>query len=502
MKLFSRISCIALPLVTLLVTMMGLPGRCVAAESLTLERALEIAIVNSPDIVSTRLDLERSNEELKAQKASLKSQLSLTLNPINYNRDRQFNQLFSAWNNTETKSSGGRFTLSQPIIQTDGTLILSNNFDWRDSYSDFQDVRNKTKTYSNNTYISYTQPLFTYNRTRFQTRELELSLESTRLTYAVQQLSIESQVTQGFYSLFQNQVSLDIDKEELANRQASFEIIKNKVDAGLVAREELYQAELDLTTSRSGMQNSEMQLQNALDQFKHLIGISLDEEISVDANISWQPVEVDLEKAVSHGLEKRMELRQHEISIETARYALTQTEALNEFRGGLTLTYGITGNDESFSDMFEKSTRTQRVNLQFDVPLWDWGERAARVNASRASIRKARVSAEIQRDKIIIGIREAWREFQNQISQIELARQGLRQAELTYDINMERYKNGDLTSMDLNLQQNQLSQKKIALVQAQINYRLSLLSLKIESLYDFEKRQSVLDEVLQRTESK
>ena len=82
--------------------------------------------------------------------------------------------------------------------------------------------------------------------------------------------------------------------------------------------------------------------------------------------------------------------------------------------------------------------------------------------------------------------------MQNQTIQIEIARQNVRNAELTYDINLERYKNGDLTSMDLNLYQTQLSEQKLGLVEALINYKLALLDLKIKSLWDFEKNRAVL----------
>ena len=91
-----------------------------------------------------------------------------------------------------------------------------------------------------------------------------------------------------------------------------------------------------------------------------------------------------------------------------------------------------------------------------------------------------------ERKLIQIGIRRAYRNLNNQVLQIDLARQNVRSAQLTYDINLERYENGDLTSMDLNLVQNQLSQRKIGLVNAQINYKLALLDLKVESLWDFE----------------
>jgi outer membrane protein len=43
----------------------------------------------------------------------------------------------------------------------------------------------------------------------------------------------------------------------------------------------------------------------------------------------------------------------------------------------------------------------------------------------------------------------------------------------------------------LNLYQSQLSSKKISMAQAQINYKMELLNLKIAFLYDFEKGMAV-----------
>ena len=178
----------------------------------TIDKAINIAMENSPDIKRTKLDLDRSSELLKAQKAALKSNFSLTLNPFSYNQDKTFNTLFSAWNRTDTKSSLGTFSISQPIEKTDGTLSLTNSFSWQNSYSDYKDIRNRT--FNNNLYLSLTQPIFTYNRTTLQLRELELSLEQTLYTFALQKLSIERQVTQSFYSVYRNKMSLDISIEE------------------------------------------------------------------------------------------------------------------------------------------------------------------------------------------------------------------------------------------------------------------------------------------------
>ena len=463
-----------------------------AAEALNLGNALEIAMSNSPDIRRTELALEQSSESLKAQKAALKSNFSLSFNPFSFTQGRTFNDLFSTWNTNETKESNSTFRISQPIEWTDGTLSFIDRLSWRDTYSEFNDRR--TKTYENNIFVSYQQPLFTYNRTKLELREVELDMENTLYSYAIQKLSLEQQVTQFFFEVYQRKMDLDIALEELENQIFSHEIIKNKVDAGISAKEELYQAELNLSTSELGVQNQQEALDNTLDNFKLLLGISIYDDISIDANVTLEIVEIDMNTALSNGLKNRLELRQREISIENALQNLTQTAALNEFKGSMNLSYGIIGTDEQFGEVYDTPTKTHTIGLSFDIPLWDWGEKKSRIKASEAGIKSQRISLEDERNNIIIAIRRAHRNLQKLVKQIDIANQNVRNAQLTYEINLERYKNGDLTSMDLSLFQNQLSENKKGVVETLINYKLALLDLKILSLWDFEKSEPVLPE--------
>lgn len=65
-------------------------------------------------------------------------------------------------------------------------------------------------------------------------------------------------------------------------------------------------------------------------------------------------------------------------------------------------------------------------------------------------------------------------------------------AERTYDINVEKYRNGALTGMELKNQQTQLTDAKNALTDAIISYKLRLLDLKIQTLWDFQNNKSYL----------
>jgi outer membrane protein len=287
-------------------------------------------------------------------------------------------------------------------------------------------------------------------------------------------------------------MSLQVAREDYQNRQQSYQIIKNKVDAGLAAQEELFQAELDRTSSKSQVQNQEVALENALDELKRLLGFEISDEIAVFAEISQEPVEVDLDFALEQGLKNRLELRDRDIDIALSQSNVVRAAATNEFRGNISLSYGIIGTDEKFKNIYETPTKNQQVMLSLEVPVWDWGEQESRTRAAEVSVEQQNLSLSEEKKEIVIAIRRSYRNLQNQALQIELAKQNVESAQLTYDINLERYENGDLTSMDLNLFQNQLSQKKIDLVNAMISYKIYLLDLKIESLWDFEGNRAVI----------
>ncbi|HEX2920387.1 MAG TPA: TolC family protein [Bacteroidales bacterium] len=458
-------------------------------QGMMLEQALNIAAENSPSIKRTRLGLIRSQENLNAQNASLKSNFSLILNPLDYTQNREFNELISGWNSRKNTESFGNFTISQPITLTDARVSLTNRFGYYDSYSEYNDK--STKGFSNNLSLNLDQPLFTYNRTKLQLKELELALENSQLSYAMQLLALERQVTQAFYYVYQQQQGLEISRQAYENMQKNYEVSKNKVDAGISPREEMFQAELNLATTKSDYENQVVSLENAKDDFKILIGSNLYEDLIVITDISVDTVSVDIAFAIQQGLANRMELRQRQIDIESSQFDLIQTRSLNEFKGNLGVSVGLFGDNEKFKDVYSNPTNNENVSVSLTIPLWDWGERKSRIKASEANIQTAEISFEEEQNTIILDIRKIYRNLQNLQNQIEIARQSVTNAQLTYDLNLEKYKNGDLTGLDLNLVQNQLSQKQLSYTNSLISYKLELLNLKIQTLYDFENKQPV-----------
>jgi len=462
------------------------------AEELTLEKALEIAFKNSPSIQAAAYSLDVSRHNLEAQKAGLKSQFSLTLTPYQRSNVKVFNELAADYNVQELTRSEARFTVRQPIIWTDGEVTLTNRLNWQESSSSFTGSV-KESNFSNSLFLTLSQPLFTYNRAKMQLQELELSLENTQLNYTIQKLQIERQVTEQFFSLFYSWRSLEIAEQELKNATESYQIIESKVEAGISAPEELYQADLTRFNSEASVQNLRMQYENSQDSFKILLGLPLDTELNLVADIRKSLVEVDLDKATEYGLANRMELRQNDIAIQNALNNLIQAAATNEFRAEVSATLGLTGTDPTFGKIYDSPNVDQVVAVSVDIPLFDWGQKKHIVAASQIQVDSQRLSAAEEIKSIELEIRGAYRSLQNQRTQIEIAERNIINAQRTYEINLERYRGGDLSAYDMQIYQLQLTQEQLDEVQALINYKLALLDLKIRTLWDFEKNMPVLD---------
>jgi outer membrane protein TolC len=321
---------------------------------------------------------------------------------------------------------------------------------------------------------------------------LKFDHENSGISYALQRLRTEQSITRQFYQVYMTQNNLAISRAELANAQKNYDIIKDKVEAELSAREELFQAEVNLANAESSVQTSDVSLKNAKDDLKQTLGMPLSDDINVLVEIVVSPMIVNEEKAIHSGLASRMELRQREISMELADLQMITVKAMNEFRGDMTLSIGITGDDQRFSDIYNNPTQSPRVSISFNIPIFDWGQKKARIQAQKTAQVIAALDYENTKVDIELNIRQSLRSLENLRSQIGIQEKQVRNTEQTYKLNEIRYREGDLTGLQMSQYQTQLSNARTSLARSQINYKIELLNLKILTLYDFENDQPIV----------
>lgn len=467
-----------------------LSGTTSAQEILTLEKALEIAYQQSPSLIKSKMTLEQSELSLIQQKASLKSLFQFDLTPFNYSRRSSFENLTSQWNTYRTMSAGGNFSITQPLRWTDGSLTLSNNFNWQDGQN--QSSGSKNTSFSNDLTLSLQQPIFTYNRTKIDLKKLEFNLENSKLNYAMEQLNIEKTVTSAFYNVYRSFKTWVDAQETYAKAKQNNEITKDKVEQGLLAKEELFQSEVTLANAEMALFDAESSYTSTKDQFKLTLGLPLDFEFSVLPNTEIVPVEVDANKAVKYALEQRMEIRQKQITIEEGLFNLISAKATNEFRGNITAQVGLFSNDSKLKKAFNKPDDNESVGITLTIPIWDWGTRKAAIRKAEIANENTEIDFEEYKKSMTLDIRQLCRELPMFLRKVEIAKKNVTNAERAYDISEIKYRNGNLSGIELKTQQEQLTSAKNAYTDALINYKLKLLDLKIQTLWDFQTNTSYL----------
>ena len=216
--------------------------------------------------------------------------------------------------------------------------------------------------------------------------------------------------------------------------------------------------------------------------------MSLDEDIAILFDNNIPTVDVNINDAVKYALDQRMEIRQKQITLEQDVFSIIRTKAESEFKGDLSVRVGMDALAGKVKNMYDKPTDNEEVGVTLTIPIFDWGAKKAKVKSSQLAMESDEISLEEQKKEIVIDVRN----LPTLIRQIEIKKKSIENAERTYEINLEKYRNGNLTGMDLQQFQNQLTTAKQDYTSAIISYKIELLNLKIQTLWDFETHKSYL----------
>ena len=457
---------------------------------LTLEKALELANQQSPELMSSRRALQQSERQMVMNKADLKPNLRLSFTPFSYDRRNAFAEHNSRYNLTESMSSSIGLSVSQKVKFTGGTLNLSEGINW----SDYKNKSTNTfsSDFSNNLSIRYEQPIFKYNEIKLNSRAQELSLENSKLSYAIQVIQMEQTITNAFYGVYSSYKSLKNTEEAYKNQEETHNLIKNKVESKLMAEAELFQQEINLANQKDALASAIDSYQGVKDEFKKTLGLPLDMDIMVIPDTSIVPVYVNAELATQYALQQRMQLRQRQIGLEQDELSLIATKAEDKFSGNLSFSVGISGNDKKFEQVFQNQNHNEGFALSLTIPIWDWGIRKNRIRNAEQNLEDTRLTIEEEKKSVEIRIRELCRNLPRLLNKIELSQKSIENAERTYKINQERYTNNAITAMDFKNYQEQLTSAQQAYTDAIIAYKRQLLEIKIYTLWDFENNHSIL----------
>lgn len=458
-----------------------------AQKILTLKDAISIALKESYGIKSAEYSLQSSRKSLEAVKLGLRTSINMQFDLPKYSRtlSSQFNPNTGSEEFFEVgyTTLQGQLFFTQPIALTNGTFSLVGSMWKRNQFSAQAEI---PIDYYSNLSLRLQQPLFTFNSLSAEITRSEINLESAQRNYTKAEKDVIYNVTVGFYKFYQAKKNVEINREREKQNETQYNTALNKFKAGLVAEVEALQLEVDLATSKNELLDAESRYEDAKNNFKVLIGIALDDNIDVSANLDFVPVTIDESEAISDALNNRAELKNAESAIQLKNLDVDEVNSKGNINAMLTASYGINKNDNSFGNIFRDFAEDRNVVFSLFVPILDWGKNNRLVESAEAQLDQAKLDYTNQGKLIKQEIISLVNRIKAAKARVEVLSRSVALAQKSYDISLSRFESGNITSFDLSQMQLRLTDAKTNSLNALIDYKLAVADLERKTLSSYQ----------------
>lgn len=390
------------------------------------------------------------------------------------------------------------------VLPTGGDLSLSSQMYYANEnttlISDGTTKLSNTLVY-NRFALSFSQPVFTTNKPRQNLTEAKLMFEKTTSQFTRGQMDIIYDVSEGFYNVYRTMRTLEINKEKLKNSKETFRISKLMAESGRLPEGDLMTAEIEVAQDRIRVTEAEGALNKQKDLFKQLIGLELDIDFDIIPKLEREEVRVDLGVAVKEGLKNRLEISEAELDIELQKINIDRAKQEREFKGSISGFYDITGlstiGDGSVGELFESSIKNafdrppnRGITFTLSYPIADWGRGKSLLQKEKVELLNRELDRDNTRNNIIIEIRDIVRVFNENKDKLNVHEQNEKLAKRNYRIMELRFENGDISSQELAIERERLSDIQIDYLNSYIDYQLALSNLKRKTMWDFQNNKS------------
>ena len=473
---------------------------------LTIEQAIDVALHGSYTV--------RSNDERRRAmqyhylyyQAQFKPRLDLNLDLPAW--DESVSEIarpdaLPVYNSTSSIRFGSDLKFTY-VLPTGGNLALVGEMYHRNISTTFQqDYSTQKRQLAYSQFgVAFNQPVFTRNLLRENLRIAEYQYKSSEMYFSRTQMDIIYNVTNGFYKVYRAAYEKQINEERLGNSQEALRIAQLKFETGNISEGELLTTEIEAARNDVLLIESIGKYEREKDNFKLLIGLNMIEEIDIIAEMEFETVLIDLQKAIDQALSNRLEIRESEYDVKLQEIEVDRAKREGEVKGNISAYYvfaGLSPQEGNVAALFRQSfdnmglrPPNRGVTFTLTVPILDWGRRRNNVTAQTITLNRSKMELDNLNEQIVKEIREIVRMVYEAEKRFRINQTNIEIAARSYRINRLRFENGDITGQELSLEQTRLSQVQLDYIDAYVAYQLALADLKRKTMWDFENDRSYL----------
>jgi len=324
--------------------------------------------------------------------------------------------------------------------------------------------------------LNFSLPLYTGGRLTSGYRSAKFSYLSTQESSRQTTNETVYNVKRGFSNFLLAKQLVGITEEALNLAEETLQNVQNMYEVGMASRLDLLRAEVRVANLKPPLIQARNSVSIAELSLKTLLGLDVAQPVEISGEMTYTPVEINLEESLAKAVLNRPELSQLQYQKQIAG------EMIKIARADLLPTIALAGNYNTWADRFVFAKNTWQsfyaFNLVLNIPLFNGLQTPAKVAESQALIRELDFTEKGLINNIKFEVQAAYLSLNNaqetllsQEKNIDAAQESVRVAELNYS-------EGLITITDLGAAQIALSEARINYLRAIYEYTVSLAQLE------------------------
>lgn len=460
--------------------------------TLTLGEAIGMARANSPDAMAARHAFRAAYWDYRSFRAnylpsvvvSSGPELTRTINKITLpdGTDRYVSQnMFTV---------DGALTVTQNVALTGGTFFIESAIQ-RMKLFDANELSFRTSP----VVVGYNQSLFGYNSLKWNKKIEPLRYREARKAYVETLELVAADAARKFYALASAQRDYEMACFNYANADTLYEFAKGRYDIGTITENELLQLEINRLTESTNRMDAVMEVDNCRQALCSLLGLNKDVVLQVEIDAKVPDFAVDIEQAFHFFSENSPDVDATQRKLLESRSAVAQARSNAGLKADLYLQCGLSQTGASVSDAYHDPLDQQQVRMGISLPLLDWGRDRGKVKVAKSRQSLVEVQVAQERNDMEMNVRKLVMQFNLQAERVKIAEKTDITARRRYDVARRLYLLGKSSVLDLNASITEKDRASRGFLSALSNYWNLYYVLRSMTLYDFEKKQEIKEEL-------
>ena len=431
-----------------------------APQLITIEQAIELALKNNRDIQEARLQLERSQAELRQERAALFPTLDVT-SGLTYGNSLFLDSTLAQ--SIDARSEDNAAT-NPNLTQDQARAIAEDSF-----------TNASTSSFNFSSGLSLNYDIYDGGRRGASIRAAEKQLRSTELNLEAIVEQTRFETASDYYDLQDSDAQVEIQEAAVEDSLQTLKDAQLLERAGLGTRFDVLRAEVELAQARQRLTTAIANQNISRRQLAETLSVSHSTELATADAVEEAGVwNLELAETIVQAFKNRAELEQLLLQREINQEQ--RTIALSSIRPRLTANANYSVDDDLEDDFDISDQYSVGVNLQWR--LFDGG-------AARAAAEQEEIDAEIsetnfadQRNQIRFAVEQAYFQLESNQSNIQTATREVELAQESLRLARLRFQAGVGTQTDVIDAQTQLTTARGNLLSSIIDYNQSYVALQ------------------------